>query len=401
MSRREPTAPVVWLALALGALDLVLIMISLLFMWVNAGVLGWYAVAWGTGIVALTLSGVITWPLGVVLASRRPGNPIGWIFLISGVWSSFFLVVNGYAVWATAVRPGTPGGVAAEWAFNWSWVQLSVIFTFTFLLFPDGHLLSRRWRPVAWGAAFFAAAWMVVAWFSNASYFDSVTGRPKRNPLSSGASDAVIEVVQPLVEFGVLLAIGLSVLSLLVRFQRGSVQVRAQIKWIGLSAFLAGAFLAQGLASEWTNSDTIISVLVFSLIPLSMGVAVLRYRLYDIDRIVSRTVSYAAVTVVVLATYALVVTSVSRLLPASSTLAVAGATLAAAAVALPVLRWVRDRVDRRFDRAGFDAQQQVEAFAGRMAASADADDVAADLQAVVRATLAPGAAGVWVVRSRT
>jgi hypothetical protein len=250
---------------------------------------------------------------------------------------------------------------------------------------------------VAWGAAFLAAARMVVEWFSNARYFDSVTGRPKRNPLSSEASDAVREVVEPLVDFGLTLAIGLSLFSLLVRFRRGSVRERAQIKWLGLSGFLAGAFLALGLASV----NTIMSVLVFSLVPISMGVAIMRYRLYDIDRIVSRTVSYMAVTVVVLATYALVVTSVSRLLPASSTLAVAGATLAAAAVALPVLRWVRARVDRRFDRAGFDAQQQVEAFAGRMAASADADDVAADLQAVVPRTLAPSSAGVWVVRSRT
>jgi hypothetical protein len=401
MSRRERTAPVVWLALALGALDLLLLTISLLFMWVNASVLGWYAAAFGTGVLALTISGAATWPVGIVLASRRPGNPIGWIYLIGGLWSSFFLVVNGYAVWAAVVRPGALGGTAAEWVFNWSWVQLSVMLTFPFLLFPDGHLLSRRWLPVAWGAAFFAVVWMVVAWYSSANYEDVVFGRPKRNPLTSEASDAVLEVVEPMVEFGVLLAIGLSVFSLLMRFRRSSVRVRAQIKWLGLSGFVAGAFLVQGLASEWTNSDTIMGALVFSLIPISMGVAVLRYLLYEIDRILSRTLSYLLVTFVVVGTYALVVTSVSRLLPESGALPVAGATLAAAAVALPVLRWVRARVDRRFDRAGFDAQQQVEAFAGRMAASVDADDVAADLQAVVRATLAPVAAGVWVVRSRT
>jgi hypothetical protein len=171
--------------------------------------------------------------------------------------------------------------------------------------------------------------------------------------------------------------------------------VRAQIKWLGLSGFVASVVLVQGLATEWTTGDTLLISLALSLIPVSVGVAILRYRLYDIDRIVSRTVSYGVVTVVVLATYALVVTSVSRLLPASNTLAVAGATLAAAAVALPALRWVRERVDRRFDRPGFDAQQQVEAFAGRMAASVDANDVVADLQAIVQRTLAPSALGVW------
>ncbi len=388
-------APQLWLAVALGALTGLLLITSLVFMAINAEVIGWNPAAFATGGLPLVLPCVAFGSVGLLVATRRPANAIGWLFVASGLSLSFALALGGYAVWATVVRPGTFGGAAAEWVGNWMWVQLSVMLTFPLLLFPDGHLLSRRWRPVAWASAFLAVAWMVVAWFSSANYEDAAYGRPKPNPLTSEASDAVVGVVEPFVELGVLVAIGLSVLSLVVRFRGGSVRVRAQIKWLGLSAFLAGVLLFQGLGSEWTSSDTLIVALAISLIPVSVGVAILRYRLYDIDRIVSRTVSYAAVTVVVLATYALVVTSVSRLLPASSTLAVAGATLTAAAVALPALRWVRERVDRRFDRAGFDAQQQVEAFAGRMAASVDADDVAADLQAVVQRTLAPSALGVW------
>ena len=393
-------APLLWLAIALGALTGLLLITSMAFLAINAGVIGWTTAAFATGGVPLMLPCVAFASVGFLVATRRPANAIGWLFAAFGLSLSFALALGGYAVWATVVRPGTFGGGAAEWVGNWVWVQLSLMLTFPFLLFPDGRLLSRRWRPVAWGSAFFAIAWMVVAWFSSANYEDAAYGRSKPNPLTSEASDAVVGVVEPFVEFGVLVAIGLSVLSLVVRFRGGSARVRAQIKWLGLSGFVAGVVLVQGLATDWTTGDTLLIALALSLIPVSVGVAILRYHLYDIDRIVSRTVSYVAVTVVVLATYALVVTSVSRLLPESGALAVAGATLAAAAVALPVLRGVRDRVDRRFDRAGFDAQQQVEAFAGRMAASVDAGDVAADLQAVVQRTLAPSALGMWHGGSR-
>lgn len=384
------------LAPALAALTGLLLIVFLVLLVINAEVIGWSnAAAFATGGLSLVLPCVAFGSVGLIVATRRPRNAIGWLFVANGLALSFSLALGGYAAWATVVRPGTFGGTAAEWANNWTWVQLLVMLTFPLLLFPDGHLPSRRWRPVAWGTAFLTVAWMVVAGLSNANYLDSAYGRRKRNPLSSETSDVVIEIVEPLVELGVLVAVGLSVFSLLVRFRRGGVQVRAQIKWLGLSGFVAGVFFCIGTGEKWTASDIFLLAVVLSLLPLSVGVAILRHQLYDIDRIVSRTVSYAAVTVVVLGVYALVVTSVSRLLPDSGGLPVAGATLAAAAVFLPVLRWVRDRVDRRFDRARFDAQQQVEAFAGRMGSAVDVDDVAADLQAVVHRTLAPSALGVW------
>ena len=138
----------------------------------------------------------------------------------------------------------------------------------------------------------------------------------------------------------------------------------------------------------------------YSLIPLSIGIAVLKYRLWDIDRIVSRTVAYGLVTVTVLGVYALVVTTAARLLPASNTLAVALATLAAAAVSRPLLSRVQRAVDRRFDRARFDATREAEAFAARLSSTVDPDQVAADLHAVLDRTLAPRTMGVWVAPDR-
>jgi hypothetical protein len=153
-----------------------------------------------------------------------------------------------------------------------------------------------------------------------------------------------------------------------------------------------------GISATWLQ---VVLTLVPNVIPVAIAIAVTRHGLYGIDRVISRTVSYSLVTLVVVGTYAVVVTSVSRLLPDSGALPVAGATLAAAAVCLPVVRRVRVAVDRRFDRARFDAQQQVEAFAERMSTTVEADGVAADLLATVQRTLAPGAAGVWDERSRS
>ncbi len=393
MSAREPTARVVWLALAIGALGLTLLLISIAFMGSTPGVMGWHAVAIVNNAVMLPC--VAFGSVGLLLAIRRPGNAIGWLYLGGGLCLAGFLALNGYYAWASVVRPGAFGVTTAEWVGNWVWSPfMAAMFTFPFLLFPDGHLASPRWRPVVWGSGFLVVAWMAVSWFSSTNYTDAY-GRPKRNPLTSEASEDLLGFIEPIVDVGVAVAMALSILSLVVRFRGGSVRERAQIKWLALSGFLAGVFFFIGTGAQWTVSDIILFAVVLSLLPLSMGVAILRYQLYDIDRIVSRTVSYAAVTVVVVATYALVVTSVSRLLPDSGALPVAGATLAAAAVFLPVLRWVRDRVDRRFDRARFDAQQQVEAFAGRMGSAVDVDGVAADLQAVVQRTLAPSALGVW------
>jgi hypothetical protein len=139
----------------------------------------------------------------------------------------------------------------------------------------------------------------------------------------------------------------------------------------------------------------------YSLIPISMGIAILRYRLWEIDRILSRTVAYALVTALVLGVYALTVTTVARLLPSSSTLAVALATLTAAAAFRPLLARVQGRVDRRFDRARFDGLREVEAFAERLAGAVDPDAVTADLRSVLDRTLAPSRVGVWTAPGRT
>jgi hypothetical protein len=135
----------------------------------------------------------------------------------------------------------------------------------------------------------------------------------------------------------------------------------------------------------------------YGLIPIAIAVAVLRYRLYEIDRIISRTAAYALVTLLVLGVYAVVVTSITWLLPGAPAVAVAVATLAAAALALPALRWIRRRVDHRFDRARYDAQRVVESFGERLRNGADPDSAATDLVSAAEQTLQPAAVGLWLV----
>ena len=188
-------------------------------------------------------------------------------------------------------------------------------------------------------------------------------------------------------------------IGLVLRFRRARGVERQQLRWFALAATLSAIAIVMDmvLGEAYGNSDfaNAFVPLTMAFIPIACGIAITRHGLYEIDRILSRTLSYALVTGVVVATYALVVTSVSRLAPESNTLAVAGATLAAAAIFRPVLRRVQDVVDRRFNRARFDSAQEVDAFAARLRDSVDADATAADLRETVERTLAPGSIAVW------
>ena len=347
------------------------------------------------GLPALALSSV-----GLLIASRRRDNAIGWIYLGCGLYLSSALAVGGYATWATVVSPGGSGGTAAEWYGNWVWAPfLSVMLTFPFLLFPDGRLLSRRWRPVAWGAGVVAVFWTVVVAFSSSDYSDAV-GRPKPNPYTPEALEGLVQTLE-VVALGFLVTLGLSVLSLVVRFRRGGPRERAQIKWLILAGLVASLFMVQGLATRWSTSDTVLLAIVLSLLPLSVGVAILRYHLYDVDRIISRSTSYALVTGLVVVVYLAVVAAASAVMPVSDTLPVAFATLVAAAVFRPALRWTQTRVDRRFDRTRYDSENMVHAFSERLAREVDASVVTDELIEVLDKTVQPSSVGLWVIGGRS
>ncbi len=384
------------LARVLWMLTVVLLLVGASMTVINARTMGWSETlsSLPLGLPALAIGSV-----GLLISTKRRDNPIGWIFLGCGLWLALGVAVNGYVAWATVVRPGGFGGIAAEWFGNWTWAPfLCVMLTFPFLLFPDGHLLSRRWRPVAWGSGVVAVTWSLVVAFSNAEYTDAA-GLSKPNPY---APDWLAGFIQSLefLALGFIAAMALSVWSLAVRFRRGNVREQSQIKWLVLAGVVMALFMVQALSTNWSASDTVLLAVVLSLLPLSVGVAILRYHLYDIDRIISRSTSYALVTALVVVVYLVVVAAASAVMPVSDTLPVALATLVAAAVFRPALRWTQTRVDRRFDRTRYDAENTVHAFSERLAREVDTDVVTEEVLGILDKTLQPSRVGLWVAGGR-
>ena len=345
--------------------------------------------------------------VGSIIVLRRPGNAIGWIFF--AVWflasTGILSTVATHAAGANMgilghpeaapgeVPPGMPWWFVPALAYSAVyWGPLLMLATvFTFLLFPDGPL-SPRWRIVVWIGVASTAIGSVTGPFTGTVQL-GIGSDFVVNPLPTIDSTPVVTLLPPL--FGVT-AVGCavaSVVSVVLRWRRSDGVLRLQLRWF-LAAVVA---VAIGFLLTFHNSGANIAFgFTVSLIPIACGMAILRYRLYDIDRIISRTASYAIVTGVLLVTYALVVTSVTRLLPDSSTLAVAAATLAAAAIARPLYRRVQQAVDRRFNRARYDAQLTVDDFGTRLRHEVDTSLVSHDLLDVVHQTLQPSDVGLWL-----
>jgi len=273
---------------------------------------------------------------------------------------------------------------------------------FVVLLFPAGNLPSRRWRPVAWAVGAGLAGWVL----GNAFAPTFITGsRSMPNPVGlTGLAGDMFKVMA----FGgalLIVATGLAaVLSLAFRYRRARTAERAQLKWLVYAGALIVAGLLAGAAAgrivgpgnAASNLQNAMSSGAVALVPVAIGIAVLRYRLYDIDRVISRTLAYAIVTGLLAGIYAGLVLLATEVFRFSSPVAVAAATLAAAALFSPMRRRVQRMVDRRFNRARYDADTTVAAFAARLKDAADLDTVRDDLASVVQAALEPPHVWVWI-----
>jgi hypothetical protein len=327
---------------------------------------------------------------GFVLASRRPDNRIGWLFLMAGLGLGLGGFANPYALHALVVNPGSlPAGQLFAWLSNWIWVIPTAMLAFLFLLFPTGHLRSRRWLPVAWfaGGAFALATvgLLISATRSWAHPFASFS------PGSPGLT-ALLYLMAAVLFSAALLV---SVVAIVVRFAQSAGEERLQLKWCAWAALLLAVVFA---ASTWVNSAAVyvLESLAFLGLYTAIAVAVLKYRLYDIDRIISRTLAYAVVTGLLVGVYAGLVLLATRVLSVHTPVAVATSTLAAAALFSPLRRRVQRVVDRRFNRARYDADQTIAAFAGRLQDAVDLNSVRDDLARVVHQALEPAHVSVWI-----
>jgi hypothetical protein len=337
--------------------------------------------------------------VGFILASRRPGNRVGWIFLGAGLALGLGFFCDRYGRGGLVAAPGSlPGARAAAWFANWAWTTLPAAgLAFMLLLFPTGRLGSRRWRPAAWFVAV-AFTLYAVAEVARACHVwaDPFTA------LSSGwypGSHTAVLISVP----AALLA---GAAAVVVRFAKSSGPERLQLKWFVTAAVLVVAAiiplslapqigLNPAAASAAVSALKVVFCLTLVCLYAAIAIAVLKYRLYDIDRVLSRTLAYAIVTGVLAGVYAGLVLLATQVFGVHTPVAVAGATLAAAALFSPVRHRVQRRVDRRFNRARYDADQIVAAFAARLKDAVDLDGVCGDLARAAQVALEPAHISVW------
>jgi MFS family permease len=344
---------------------------------------------------------LVTLFVGWFLSWRRPRTALGWLIVAIPFLFTFGapLTLLGHPLISTHPTAATWlllfGGGNSEGVF---WVPpVGLLLSQIPLRFPTGSLPSRRWR---W---FF---WYTVAAIVTATALGSTTatqvGYGVANPVHIAWGDAEPIVYVIVLGCCLLPSIVGSVASLFVRYRRAGTVEKAQLRWVFWAAAMASwplvlswiVFLLVG-DFAWIERFSALVLLGYGLIPVAILVAVMRFGLYGIDRIISRTVSYTIVVLVVAMLYAGIVVGLSSLIPNLPSVGVALATLAAATVFLPLLRWVRLRIDRYFNRAAYDAQQVVEAFGQRLRDGADPHTASADLLAAIDQTLQPSTLGVW------
>jgi hypothetical protein len=351
--------------------------------------------------------------VGLLIASRLPGIAIGWLLSVIGLSLAGSLLAGQYALYGLATAPESVPAtrLAGKYADGLA-AQTVMLLFFLVLLFPDGRLPSRRWRPVLWAMLAVAAAWTmrglqagvtVMGGIGEVLFAAKVT---YPNPLGlfphQGWFNVFIKVVLVLVAISGVL----SVASVFARRRGASAELRKQLAWLGYAGLMAGfwalALLVAGLAGTDLNGPlgTVLwTCLVLTLvagIPLACAVAVLKYRLYEIDRIISRTLAYAIVTGLLIGVYAGLVLLSTEVLAIKSPVAVAASTLTAAALFYPLRRRVQQVVDRRFNRARYDAEQTVTAFAARLKDAVDLDSIRDDLTGAVDQALEPAHISVWI-----
>jgi hypothetical protein len=333
--------------------------------------------------------------VGLVLTLRRPANPIGWLYAASALtWSLIIPLGPWVDQLAREQRPLPLLAQLSAVAEVTIWAPaIALGVTLPALLVPDGRLRSRRWRPVA-ALGIAAAALVVVGAGLAPARLENI---PIANPFGLvGPAGAVADV---LATTGTLLWAATMVASLAcvgLRFRSSRGVERQQLRWVAAGAAAAVAGL---LAGATIPQGSVISSILYAMvlcIPLGVAVAVLRYRLWDLDRLVSRTVTYTLVTALLVVPYLLIVPAAGRLAQGAGNLAVAAATLAAAAAFAPLRRRVQGLVDRRFNRRRYDAARTVEGFAARLRDQVDLDALHGELLGVVDQTMQPTRASLWL-----
>jgi hypothetical protein len=348
----------------------------------------------------LAVGGMAT--VGALLAGRRPRHPVGWLMLALGLSVTVDGMTDNYARYGLLASPGSVPAVAHVRALGDTFALWPACIGFILLLTPTGSLPSPRWRWWAGIAAVAPLLWQAAIVVGNATVRYPLYSFP--NPYFVPALAAPATAVALPAVLVTLLSVVVGGASLVVRFRHATGVERQQLRWVALAAVVAAAGIPVAVAGISIESPTVVGVAVLGsavVLFLAIGAAVLRYRLYDLDRIVSRTLAYGLLTLLLGGGYAAVVLGLGQLLGRdSSSLVVAAATLAVAAVFQPARRRIQRLVDRRFNRRRYDAARTVDAFAARLREQVDLDALSIELLTVVEQTMQPTRVSLWL-RSQT
>jgi hypothetical protein len=341
--------------------------------------------------------------VGALIATRRPQNTVGWIMLVAGFTLGAMLLTGGYVDFSLAQQGRVPGTRWVAWVASWVWVPGIVpALTFLLLLFPDGRLPSRRWRLVGW----VAVAAMITLGLGMAFTPGQFTDYPQViNPLGLTLLEG-----SPMEEGGVgwlllPLSVVLSATSMVVRFRRAAGEERQQIKWLALAAAFAAVgwvALTFTYTTELMVTGQLLQLLSMLSIPLAVGVAVLKYRLYDIDVVINRTLVYGSLTAMLALVYFGGVAATQAIFRTITgheqqpQLAIVVSTLVIAALFNPLRRRIQSFIDRRFYRKKYDARKTLEAFSAKLRDETDLDALNSELVRVVQETMQPAHVSLWM-----
>jgi hypothetical protein len=380
------------LAWSLCALSLVLTVLSVLLLSLNYSHPRTHVYGYWPENTVLPISFSI---IGAIIASRLPANPLGWLFCAAASVSAVAHFSGEYAIYALLAQPERlPAGEALAWLTSWVWVSFIGFMVISLLIFPDGHLPGRRWAWLVWFTVFLTSVGSLWQAFSP-GVIDSLG--TIRNPLGNEGLPKANEPVQTII-FALLFVAVAS--SLFVRMRRAREIERQQIKWPAYTAVMAatGGVLAYTVAEsigapwlEWTGFVILMAALIG--FPISIGIAIVRYRLYEIDLIINRTLVYGSLTATLVALYFGLIVVLQSIFVArtgqQSTLAVVASTLLIAALFTPLRRRIQGFIDRRFYRNKYDSRKTLEAFSAQLRKETDLDALGDDLVGVVRETMQP------------
>ena len=399
------TRAAAWLAWSLGLLCVALLAFTLLLFAFNRAHPD--ADVWGPWVQETVVA--VTFPaLGLLILSRRPQHPIGWLFCGAGLVAGLDHLFGEYAIYAQQARPDSlPGGGFSAWIVTWLWVPFNALLVYVALLFPDGRPPSERWRPVAWLVGIAVMVGVTVAAFLPVPVCNVCT---IENPLGIEGLEGVSDPVDALIEafwYGVLGLV--AVASLYVRFRHAGGVERQQIKWLAYAASLVvfgttlayGVYGATGVRWTWQVGITLLAIGLIAT-PIAVGIAISRYRLYEIDTLINRTLVYGALTAALALLYLGGVATTQAIFRALTgqeeqpQLAIVVSTLVIAALFTPLRRRIQGFIDKRFYRRKYDARKTLEEFGARLRDETDLAALSDDLVGVVGETMQPAHVSLWL-----